>query len=176
VPNWPVYFATPLSVILPLLLLIIIKALVLCCVKERLGLAKASHQGSSHIGSLGVYDGAFTLFGAIVGFAPAIVRIVGALLVGIIKVSRLDTPLSYTSLDSAHRFFLGVLEEMRMRAEYRVRQRWFVEQRKQNSSRKKNSWGGLETGSKVSANNTAASKISDEISFEMSKQKETRGN
>eukprot|EP00505_MAST-04D_sp_SCG-Rhode-Island_P003547 Stramenopile-MAST_4_protein_3547 len=99
---------------------------------------------------------------AIVGFAPAIVRIVGAVLIGIVKVSRLDTPLSYTSLDSAHRFFLGVLEEMRMRAEYRVRQRWFVEQRKKNSLRKKNknSWGGLETGSvKVSANNIPASNI-----------------
>ena len=162
VPNWPVYFAVPLSFILPLLLLIIIKALVLCCIKDRLGLAKASHQGPSHIGSLGVYDGVFTLFGAIVGFAPAIVRIVGAVLIGIVKVSRLDTPLSYTSLDSAHRFFLGVLEEMRMRAEYRVRQRWFVEQRKKNSLRKKNknSWGGLETGSvKVSANNIPASNI-----------------
>ena len=125
-----------------------------------------------------MYDGVFTLFGAIVGFAPAIVRIVGALLIGIVKVSRLDTPLSYTSLDSPHRFFLGVLEEMRMRVEYRVRQRWFVEQRKKNSLRKKNknSWGGLETGSvKVSANNIAASKINAEISFEMTKHKEMSG-
>jgi hypothetical protein len=178
VPNWPVYFAAPLYVILPLLLLIITKALVLCCIKDRLGLAKASHHGPSHIGSLGVYDGVFTLFGAIVGFAPAIVRIVGALLIGVVKVSRLDTPLSYTSLDSPHRFFLGVLEEMRMRVEYRVRQRWFVEQRKKNSLRKKNknSWGGLETGSvKVSANNIAASKINAEISFEMTKHKEMSG-
>ncbi len=125
-----------------------------------------------------MYDGVFTLFGAIVGFAPAIVRIVGALLIGVVKVSRLDTPLSYPSLDSPHRFFLGVLEEMRMRVEYRVRQRWFVEQRKKNSLRKKNknSWGGLETGSvKVSANNIAASKINADISFEMTKHKEMSG-
>ena len=134
IPNWYEMFKNEIFLLMPLVVLAIARAITLACIKKRVGIEVASHAGPSHIGGLAMYDGIFTLVSAIVGFAPAITRIIGTIIVGVIKVSRLDTRLSYTELDPAHGYFSGVLEEMRMRAEYRVKARVFEMKHKRQSS------------------------------------------
>ena len=98
-----------------------------------IGVLKASHAGPKHTVAFAYYDGLLTIFQALVGFVPAILRIVGVLLLGVSKVARPDYRLAPYLLDGVHNSYLGILEEMRMRAEFRVRRRSMCKRRNSQS-------------------------------------------
>ena len=100
---------------------------------KHIGVLKASHAGPKHTVAFAYYDGLMTIFQALVGFVPASLRILGVLLLGISKVARPDYRLAPYLLDGVHNSYLGILEEMRMRAEFRVRRRSMCKRRNSQS-------------------------------------------
>ena len=128
-------------VLSPLVVLAFLKYGVTYFAKKRIGLGIASHAGPKHPNAMQHYDGICTLVTALLGWFPAILRVVGSVVYALLNVSRIDKKIGYDSSDPAHGYYLGLLQEMRLRAEFKVKRRQMAEARR-NDSRYKNSWSG----------------------------------
>ena len=114
---------------IPLVVLMLLRKIVIVGATHRMGLWVANHKGPSHPNQHANADLLLSYIGMLIGFFPAALRVVGVVLRGLVDVARVDSQLSYSSLDTPHLYYRGVIEEMRLRAEYRKRRRSLVQER-----------------------------------------------
>ena len=105
---------------LPIVVLIIIKSLTQFCLLRRLEMNVGQYRGIPHPRLTTWFDMLQMFLSAIVGWAPAIVRIVASFVATLIMLPRLDLKLPGSTIDTSFLKFNGVMEGWRIQTEYRI--------------------------------------------------------
>ena len=104
----------------PILLIIIVKAVVHKFLLEHIEMDKGQYRGIPHPRLTTFFDMLQMLLSAIVGWAPALVRIIVAFLSTLVLLPRMDLKLPGSKFDGSWIKFRGVMEGWRMQTEYRI--------------------------------------------------------
>jgi hypothetical protein len=103
---------------LSLAVLLIIKAVTDLIIERRLGMDKGQYSGISHPRMVSLFDGFKTIISCMIGWAPAIVRIISSVVATFILLPRLDFKLPGGVLDGSRLKYLGIIETWRLQMEY----------------------------------------------------------
>ena len=115
--------------IIPIVILIIVNNTVRDLMMKNLELAKPQYRGIPHPRLYSMFDTLNTLLSCVVGWAPAIVRIVASFISTLIILPRLDLKLPGAALDGSWKKFQGAMESWRLQTEYRIVAQYRKEQR-----------------------------------------------
>ena len=103
----------------PLTALLIVKNVTNVLLARHLEMASGQYSGIAHPRWIGLFDIFKTILSCVVGWAPALVRIVASTGATLIYLPRLDVQLPGGSLDGSHLKYQGILETWRLQLEYR---------------------------------------------------------
>lgn len=138
---------------LPLVLLIIVKAVIQVAMVKHLEMDKGQYRGIPHPRLTTYFDFLQMMLSAIIGWAPALARIISAFLFTLILLPRLDLKLPGSGIiDTSWTKFRGIMEAWRISTEYRiVAEHAKTMKQKDDDNTKKDSGGLYSTGKRTSA-------------------------
>jgi hypothetical protein len=103
---------------LSLVILLITKGLIDFKIARRLGMHQGQYSGITHPRSIALFDGFKTILSCMIGWAPAIVRIISSVVATFILLPRLDFKLPGGAFDGSRLKYLGIIETWRLQMEY----------------------------------------------------------
>ena len=106
------------SVVLGTGFLIIMKLIINSSLQTRLEMSKGHYCGMKHPRQSSYFDFMITVLTCLVGWAPALSRVLISFVASLLLVPRLDLKLPGASFDSSHTKFQGLMEMWRIQMEY----------------------------------------------------------